>query len=245
MKKQRTSNQVVLFILVALMAGFIVGWLWPSEPEVVYIEESNVIKVVDAIGPSVVSIISDSSPDSFSATAGSGFIVSEEGLVVTNKHVVNDPETNYSVKLTDGRSFSVVEIHTHPTDDLAVLKLLDEDGNLPTDLPIVKLGDSDMIQTGQRVIAMGATSPEFDVTVSTGVISSIGRSIQAGDRLITEELMGVIETDAAIHPGDSGGPLINLNGEVIGVSTALDTTNGRISFAIPSNEVKNLVEYLN
>lgn len=240
MKKRCTSNQVILFILVALVTGFIVGWLWPSEPEIVYIDESSIIDVVDEVSPAVVSILATSFTSGIQATAGSGFIVSDDGLVLTNGHVVNDPEAVYSVILADGRRFGVMEQNLHVFTDLGSLRLMDEDGHRATDLPTVSLADSDLIEIGQSVIAMGS-SPESKINVSTGVISSINRSISAAGLHYTEELVGLIETDAAIHPGNSGGPLINLQGEVIGVNTALDTTNGRISFAIPSNNLLNLL----
>ncbi len=234
MKKRNSSNQAVSFILVALVIGFVVGVLWPSEPEVVYVEEDSIVAVINAVSPAVVSIFASNSPANGGSSMGSGFIVSEDGLVVTNRHVVDDPEADYSVVLADGQRFEIAEIEMHAITDLAVLRLLNTTG-----LPIVKLGDSDLLKAGQQVVAMGADS------VSRGVISSKGRSIQAGNQMDVEELFGIIETDAAIGLGDSGGPLINLNGEVVGINTALDTTNGRISFAIPSEEVIRLIKTFN
>jgi len=247
MKKKSPFNQIVLFTLLALVAGFIGGMLRPNAIEKVYIafgpegsgperEESSVINVVSLVGPAVVSIIASSSPTGLEATAGSGFIVSEDGLVVTNRHVVDDPETEYTVTLSDGRRFAVGDIKRHPITDLAVMNLLEA-----SDLPKIRLGDSDLLHPGQTVVAMGMILPEQQLSVSTGVVSSMGRSIQAAGLLNVEELMEVIETDAAIHQGNSGGPLLNLNGEVIGVNTALDTTNGILSFAIPINEVQDLL----
>lgn len=244
MKKRCSSNQVIIFILIALVGGFFAGRFWPSEPEIVYIEDSSVIDLTSEVSPAVVSILATSFSSGIQATAGSGFIVSDSGLVLTNGHVIDDPESVYSVILADGRRFSVMEQNLHDFTDLGTLRLIDEDGHRPTDLPTVPLADSDLIEIGQSVVAMGS-SPESKINVSTGVISSINRSISAAGLHYIEELVGLIETDAAIHPGNSGGPLINLQGEVIGVNTALDTTNGRISFAIPSNEVKPLVEDAN
>jgi len=244
MKKRRSSNQIVLLVIIALVVGFLAGQFWPSEPEIVYIEDSSVIDVTNEVSPAVVSILATSFTTRVQTTAGSGFIVSDDGLVLTNGHVVNDPEAVYSVILADGRSFKVMAQNLHDFTDLGSLRLIGEDGHRPTDLPTVPLANSDLIKIGQSVIAMGS-SPESKINVSTGVISSINRSISVAGLHYTEELVGLIETDASIHPGNSGGPLLNLRGEVIGVNTALDTTNGRISFAIPSNEVKRLIEDAN
>jgi S1-C subfamily serine protease len=244
MKKRCISNQVVLFVVIALVAGFLVGQFWQSEPEIVYVEDPSIIDLTNEVSPAVVSILATSFTTGIQTTAGSGFIVSDDGLVLTNGHVVNDPEAVYSVILADGRRFGVMEQNLHGFTDLGSLRLIDEDGHRPTDLPTVPLANSDLIEIGQSVVAMGS-SPESKINVSTGVISSINRSISAAGLNYTEEFVGLIETDASIHPGNSGGPLINLQGKVIGVNTALDTTNGRISFAIPSNEVKPLVEDAN
>ncbi len=245
MKKRSNSNHVVLFIIIALVGGFLAGQFWPSDPEVIYLEDAVIYELIDEVGPAVVSIVGSNSPANGGARGGSGFIVSEEGLVVTNRHVVDEPEANYSVNLSDGRSFGVSNIELDDINDLALLKLVDLDGNLPPDLPVALLGDSDEIQVGMRVLAIGILPDSGMITVSHGVISATDLSITAGGLQGPETLSNLIQTDAVISPGNSGGPLVNLNGEVVGVNTALDTTNGRISFAIPSNEVNSLVEDLN
>jgi len=231
-----------LFIIIALVGGFLTGQFWPSDPEVVYLEDAVVYELIDNVGPAVVSIVGSNSPANGGVRGGSGFIISEEGLVVTNRHVVDEPEADYSVTLSDGRTFMVSWIEADEINDLAVLSLVDLDGNLPLDLPVASLGDSDEIQVGMRVLAIGILSDSGMITVSHGIISATDLAITAGGLIGQELLANLIQTDAVISPGNSGGPLINLHGEVIGVNTALDTTNGRISFAIPSNDINDLLE---
>ena len=163
---------------------------------------------------------------------GSGFIVSADGLIVTNKHVVLDEEAEYTVLTNDGNKFPAKILARDPVQDVAVLKI---DAN---NLPIVKLGDSDNIEIGQTVIAIGNALGEFRNTVSAGIVSGLMRTITAGGGGFSEELEEVIQTDAAINPGNSGGPLLNLYGEVVGVNTAMASGAENIAFAIPINKIK-------
>lgn len=168
---------------------------------------------------------------------GSGFIISADGLIVTNKHVVSDPKAEYTVYLNDGRKFKAEILAVHPTDDLALIKIKTD--NLPT----LILGDSDKVKLGQFVIAIGNALGEFQNTVSFGVVSGLRRSITASDdEGNVERLEGLIQTDAAINYGNSGGPLINIKGEVIGVNTAIAGGAENIGFAIPISRVKKMVE---
>ncbi|RJQ31444.1 PDZ domain-containing protein [Candidatus Parcubacteria bacterium] len=167
---------------------------------------------------------------------GSGFVVSADGLIVTNKHVVIDENAEYSVLTNDGNSYSAKILARDPVNDLAILKI---DKN---NLPALELGDSSNIKLGENVIAIGNALGEFRNTVSTGVISGLSRSITAGGQGFSEQLSGVIQTDAAINPGNSGGPLLNLEGQVIGVNTAVVSGASNIGFAIPINDVKKSVE---
>jgi serine protease Do len=168
---------------------------------------------------------------------GTGFIVSSDGLIITNKHVVSDPKAEYTVYLNDGRKFKAEVLALHPTDDLALIKI--QANNLPT----LILGDSDKVKIGQFVIAIGNALGEFQNTVSFGVISGLRRSITASDQSgNVERLEGLIQTDAAINFGNSGGPLINLKGEVIGVNTAIAGGAENIGFAIPINRAKKMIE---
>jgi serine protease Do len=168
---------------------------------------------------------------------GTGFIVSSDGLIITNKHVVSDPKAEYTVYLNNSRKFKAEVLALHPTDDLALIKI--PANNLPT----LVLGDSDKVKIGQFVIAIGNALGEFQNTVSFGVISGLRRSITASDQSgNVERLEGLIQTDAAINFGNSGGPLINLKGEVVGVNTAIAGGAENIGFAIPINRVKKMIE---
>ncbi len=168
---------------------------------------------------------------------GTGFIVSSDGLIVTNKHVVSDSKAEYTVYLNDGRKFKAEILAIHPTDDIALIKI--QANNLPT----LTLGDSDKVKLGQFVIAIGNALAEFQNTVSFGVVSGLKRSITASDKSgNVERLEGLIQTDAAINFGNSGGPLINLKGEVIGINTAIAGRAENIGFAIPINRAKKMIE---
>jgi len=168
---------------------------------------------------------------------GTGFIVSSDGTILTNKHVVADTTAEYTVITNDGKKYPAKILGTDPFDDLAVLKIDAKN------LPVVNLGDSSKLEVGQTVIAIGNALSEFPNTVTRGIISGIGREVTAGDPLGgSESLKGVIQTDAAINPGNSGGPLISLNGEVIGVNTATSQQGQNISFAIPINSAKKVVD---
>ncbi len=179
---------------------------------------------------------------------GTGFIISKEGMILTNKHVVLDEEAEYTVFTNDGRKFSAKVLARDPVQDLAVLKIeqektVDDNGQLIIKpFPIVKLGDSDKLQIGQTVIAIGNALGEFRNTVSVGVISGLGRKITASGGEFVETLEDVIQTDAAINKGNSGGPLLNLKGEVIGVNTAMALEAQSIGFAIPINKAKKDIE---
>ena len=175
---------------------------------------------------------------------GSGFIVSPDGLIITNKHVVLDDEAEYTVFTTDGNSFTARVLAKDPLQDLAVLKIdqesiIDADGNLTrASFVSVVLGDSDILKIGQTVITIGNALAEFRNTVSVGVISGLGRTITAsGSGNFVETIENVIQTDAAINKGNSGGPLLNLAGEVIGINTATVLDAQNIGFAIPVNRV--------
>ena len=165
---------------------------------------------------------------------GSGFIISSDGLILTNKHVVSDTKAQYSVLLDDGKTYNAKVLARDPSQDLAVLKID------ATGLPTVTLGDSGSLQLGQSAIAIGNALGQFSNTVSVGVISGLARTVTAGGGLSggSETIHGVIQTDAAINPGNSGGPLLNLRGEVIGINTAVASDAQGIGFAIPINQAK-------
>lgn len=168
---------------------------------------------------------------------GSGFIVSESGLVVTNKHVVIDTKAEYTVLTNDGKKYVAKVLARDAVRDLAVIKI-EADGLKPA-----QLGDSDGVKLGQTAIAIGNALGEFRNTVSVGVISGLSRTIIAGGAGgFSEKIEGVMQTDAAINQGNSGGPLLNLRGEVIGINTAVASGAQNIGFTIPINQVKRAIQ---
>jgi serine protease Do len=171
---------------------------------------------------------------------GSGFIVSNDGLIVTNNHVVVDPDARYSVLLNDGTVYTVDVLARDSDLDIAILKI-----NQPIEnaLSYLEFGDSSELQLGQTVVAIGNALAEFQNSVSVGVISGLSRSIVASDEWgRSERLDQVIQTDAAINPGNSGGPLLNLDGKVIGVNVATSRDADNIGFALTSQVVKQAVD---
>ena len=170
--------------------------------------------------------------------AGSGIIISGDGYIMTNKHVVPDGTTSVTVILADGREFdNVTVVGRDPFNDLAFLKIQGANN-----LPAAELGDSDKVEAGQQVVAIGNALGEFRNSVTTGIISGIGRPIQASDGAgSSEQLEDLLQTDAAINPGNSGGPLVDLSGKVIGINTAIAEQSQGIGFAIPINDAASLI----
>ncbi len=166
---------------------------------------------------------------------GSGFIISSDGLILTNKHVVSDTSASYTVITNDGKKYSATILARDPSQDFAVVKIK------ATGLPTVTLGSSDGLELGQTAIAIGNALGQFSNTVSVGVVSGLERTVTASDESDgqQETIQGVIQTDAAINPGNSGGPLLNLQGEVIGINTAIASGAQSIGFAIPINRAKH------
>jgi S1-C subfamily serine protease len=155
---------------------------------------------------------------------------------LTNKHVVLDESADYTVLTNDGKKYPAKVLAKDPVQDLAIIKI--EGSNFP----VVKLGDSSKLQIGQTVIAIGNALGEFRNTVSVGVISGLGRTITASGGDLVETIEDVIQTDAAINQGNSGGPLLNLKGEVIGIDTATVSGAQNIGFAIPIDKGKRDIE---
>lgn len=247
---------------------------WPRSSEQSVVEqrvlheESVVIDVVNQVGPSVVTVGIKKTQrlfDNFKffdpfgffqqpeeikeeevieQDIGTGFIVSSDGLVVTNKHVVADSQAEYKVITNDDQEYQVSKVYRDPVNDLAILKI---NPSMSSELKPAVLGDSSQLKVGQFVIAIGTALGEFRQTVTTGVISGLGRGIEAGDPFggDVERLDNVIQTDAAINPGNSGGPLLNSSGQVIGVSVAISQAGENIGFAIPINVIKESLANFN
>ncbi len=168
---------------------------------------------------------------------GTGFIITADGLILTNKHVVSDTTADYSVVMSNGKTYPATVLARDAFADVAFIKIA------ATNLPVVRLGNSDNAKIGSTVIAIGNTLSEFQNTVTKGVISGINRRVEAGGGDTGSEVIeGAIQTDAAINPGNSGGPLINLAGEVIGINTAVSLQGQLIGFAIPINVVKPVID---
>jgi len=169
---------------------------------------------------------------------GSGFVVSPDGLIVTNRHVVSDAEARYSVVLTNGDTHEVTVVAKDPVLDIALLRF----NEVPDSVSYLTFADSDTVRLGETVVAIGNALAEFRNSVSVGIVSGLSRSVEARDgRGQTEVLSNVFQTDAAINPGNSGGPLLNLKGEVIGVNVAASLGAENIGFAIPANAVVAVV----
>ncbi len=165
--------------------------------------------------------------------AGSGFIISPNGLILTNKHVVADATAQYTVILNNGKKYDATVLARDPQQDIALIKIN------AAGLPTLTLGDSSTLELGQTAIAIGNALGQFSNTVSVGVVSGLSRDITANGALYgSETINGVIQTDAAINPGNSGGPLLNLRGQVIGIDTAVVSGAQNIGFALPINSAK-------
>ncbi len=209
-------------------------------------DEKSIIEVVENARESVVSIavteLSFSAEEGIvdqSSNIGTGFIVDSSGIIVTNQHVVSDTQATYIVITVDGDEYEVTDIERDDSNDVAVLKV-DAEGLVP-----LSLGDSASLAVGQSVIAIGTPLGEYVGTVTRGIISGLDRDVTAstgwfGSTAKTYE--NVIQTDAAVNPGNSGGPLLNSSGEVIGINFATTSNADNISFALPINIVKERVE---
>jgi len=261
MKKNVSVKLFIATVLIAAVVGLIFGSLggiyfgpWLDKTELVHIK--TVPEVVKEVSPSVISVIiskyvaileqefynpfGEDSPFQIliprivekgkelkEVGGGSGFVVSADGLIVTNNHVVADKEAQYTVLTNDGQKYSAKVLSRDAKQDVAILKI--EANNL---MP-VKMGNSNNLEIGETVIAIGNALGEFRNTVSAGIVSGLMRSITAGGAGFSEKLDEVIQTDAAINSGNSGGPLLNLYGEVIAEN---------IGFAIPINKIKQNIE---
>ena len=229
-------------------------------------EESLVIDVVEKVSPSVVTVgvkktqrvveidffdpfglfggpATGGQEQKVEQDIGSGFIIDSDGMIVTNKHVMADTKAEYKVITEDDKEYEVTKVYRDPVNDLAILKVVPPAGGFVS----VELGDSSNLRVGQFVIAIGTALGEFRQTVTAGVISGLGRGITAGDPFsgYVERLDNVIQTDAAINLGNSGGPLLNSSGQVIGVNVAVSQAGENIGFAIPINVIKESIDNFN
>lgn len=250
----------ILSLLVGGGSGLAVAYFYPRIEQIINQETKQTLKVeeesasteaVQKVLPSVVSVVISKDLSKYyeedvfffspfqlnipqgkqEIGGGTGFIISSDGMILTNRHVVSDTEAEYSVVLNDGTSYDAKVLSRDMFNDIAILKIETKD------LPIVDLGDSDLLKVGDTAIAIGYTLAEYKNTVTKGIISGLGRELN-------ENYTNLIQTDAAINQGNSGGPLINLAGQVIGINVAIDRSGQAegVGFAIPINQAKSAIE---
>lgn len=272
--RDRLAATALIIILLSFLSGAVGAWLITSrsdnglsgaglsgQKKIVTSSSRLISRIAKEVGPSVVSVNVDitsnnsldggfglfgfSQPEQEQA-AGTGIIISSSGLIVTNRHVVPAGTTSVSVTLSDGTELKNVSVVGRTSDndslDIAFLKINDSRGHK---LKPAAIGDSSSVQIGDDVVAIGNALGQFQNTVTSGIISGYGRSVQAGDSSgsgSAENLVDLFQTDAAINEGNSGGPLVNLNGQVIGINTAIAGNAQNIGFAIPINDVHGLIE---
>ena len=270
-KKRRRGWLVVLVVLISMIFGSVAGvgsiillsenngsiakkigitnWdnltIPLTETKKINVQESSaVIDTANKVSPAVVSIVAKSQVQTIfgntaeSSSAGTGFIITSDGLILTNKHVVSETSAVYIVITADGKNYDGTIQSVDPLNDLAVVKIS------ANGLPVVELGDSDQLQVGQWVVTIGNALGQYQNTVTAGVISAKRRDIQASDSSgsSSENLSGMLQTDAAINAGNSGGPLVDLEGQVIGINTAVASGAQGIGFAIPINAAKSAID---
>lgn len=248
----------ISYIFISAVAGFGGSWVFSmvnsdspisqaTQTQIVSSESDLNATIAKNVSPSVVSIsvISENDfgsfffGDSSSESAGTGIIISEDGYIITNKHVIPTNATNVSVTLSDGTVYEDVTVigrDPRSSVDIAFLKIKNAKGLTPA-----KLGDSSKVRVGEKVVAIGNALGQFQNTVTTGVISGLGRPITAADGASAENLTNLFQTDTAINPGNSGGPLVNVNSEVIGINVAVAGNAQNIGFAIPIGDVKGTI----
>ncbi|MGH7196218.1 MAG: S1C family serine protease [Candidatus Saccharimonadales bacterium] len=261
-KKRNRVLGILTPLVVGLVGSFLGAWLLLAtglvKPDVsqtitqnrekLVLQEGEIVAdVFKKVSPSTVAITTESVSQSrrffdpqVTQGAGSGIIISKDGYVLTNKHVVPEGVNRVTVILSDGRELNDVRVvGRDPFNDIAFLKI-----NGVNDLTPAAIGDSSQVEPGQKVVAIGNALGIFRNSVTAGIVSGIGRPIEAQDASTgaSEKLENLFQTDAGINPGNSGGPLVNLKGEVIGINTAVSEEGEAIGFAIPINDAKNMIE---
>lgn len=259
---------VLLLFISSISAGFLGGYYGGKsaggdaqqqsqivQQQIVGSESKLISQIAKDVGPGVVSInvVADSLQDTIfgpqaitQESAGTGFFLDADGIIITNRHVIPKGNSQVSVTLADGTELTDVSVIGRTADndplDIAFLKVNDKKGK---DIKPVKLGDSTQVEVGEKVIAIGNALGQFQNTVTSGIISGYGRNVVAGDEYggSSETLQNLFQTDASINQGNSGGPLVNIKGEVIGINTAIAGGGAEnIGFAIPISDVQGLVK---
>ena len=243
-----SQRHVVMIAAAAVLLGFALGVLWSEPirnvvaPSTPLFDEELVSSIFERAGPAVVEIQVYRGFGGGGADFGSGFLIDREGHIVTNNHVVEGAD-RVSITLHNGRNVDVVTLGRSSADDLALIKAdpADVDGIEP-----LTLGDSSEVKAGEISIAIGSPFRQFN-SISVGIVSGTGRGPTSALR---RPIPGMIQTDAPLNPGNSGGPVLNSKGEVIGVASSVSTgvlssrMEYRIGFAVPSNTLKELLPEL-
>lgn len=253
--------RLLMVVVVAFIAAFGGTWAalesgWIDRTSVITKNQKTVVEqegaliadVAKQVSPSVVSITTQGTTatgffgqQQQSEGAGTGVIISTDGYVLTNKHVIPDGTNKVEIVGADGTTYSNVNVvGSDPSNDIAFLKI-----NGAKNLQAATIGDSDKVQVGEKVVAIGNALGQFQNSVTQGIISGKGRPLQASGSdqsgQDSESLTNLFQTDAAINPGNSGGPLVNMSGEVVGINTAVAENAQGIGFAIPINDAKGVI----
>ncbi len=257
-KPKPHEHSLFSVITISVLFGFLGGFLATSliaeeglvkssedRVQIVSAESEAITEIARDVSPSVVSIAVETTTSSsffyrdfVQEGAGTGVILTDDGLILTNRHVVPEEVTNVSVILSDGTQYEDVEIVDRDAfNDVAFLKINGASGLIPA-----KLGDSSEVEVGNKAIAIGNALGQYENTVTSGIISGLGRPVVASDGGSIDSLNNLFQTDASINPGNSGGPLVNINGEVIGINTAVAGDAENIGFAIPINDIKSAID---
>lgn len=257
--RSATGWRYVSLVFFCFIASFLGAWVFVSsglvdtgdgvfnsDQQTIVSQEGDIVAgVAKDVAPSVVSIVTQSiDRTSFfqgetQSSAGTGVVISKDGYILTNKHVIGDATSTVSIIMNDGTLHERVRVvGRDPLNDLAFLKI---EG--VSDLKPVELGDSAQLEVGDKVIAIGNALGVYDTTVTTGIVSGVARPLAATNQTdnTVERLENLLQTDAAINPGNSGGPLLTLDGKVIGINTAIAAGAEGIGFAIPINDAKGLI----
>ena len=259
MKRRSAVITSVVIVVIALLAGLgVAGGMYIQQQRTansfdslnattdgntsVTNEESTIAGIAEKVGPSVVSIVTKSQAQTYSGTAavqgaGTGIIISEKGYVMTNNHVIKDANDVVIIDSTGEQYEDVTVIGRDPLNDVAFLKIESSVTFKP-----VTLGNSSTLRIGQHVVAIGNALGQYSNTVTSGIVSGVGRPVTAdAGNGETESLTDLIQTDASINPGNSGGPLLNMAGQVIGINTAIAADANGIGFSIPINSTKGVL----
>ncbi|MFH1867054.1 MAG: trypsin-like peptidase domain-containing protein [Patescibacteria group bacterium] len=245
MKKYLIFTSLTLLVIISLfiITQPLLSTIAALSTNIVVTEEEAVIRAYEETLPSVVSIVitekiyhEDGTISKRDSGGGTGFFVSSNGYILTNKHVITDTKASFTAVTSSGKEYAASVLALDPFFDIGIVKV---EGS---GLKAATLGDSDKIRIGQTVLAIGNVLTELQNSVTRGIVSGIGRIITASGGGITETIEGAIQIDASVNPGNSGGPLVNLKGEVIGITTAINRAGESLGFAIPINKAKQALD---